>query len=339
MIFDTIERRKKRFIRNKYPNMKKIIFISILLIFNTLAHSQKKATDLGNAEMEQLTQLETQISELAKKLVNDTLVAERLAAQEKILPLVKQALSVPNSFNYAFDKLENISVQTPNDRSFRIFTWQLFIDQGNYKYFGFIQPNRSKSTFYELKDNAKDIQKPETQLLTADKWFGCLYYNIKQFKTKDGEKYLLFGYNAHDTIEKIKLVDVLNMKGGAPKFGSNQAFEIKEYGKPKKVNRLLFYHSYDASMRLNFDEEMNMIVHDHLEDIASRDPSVPTVGVPDGTYEAFKLEKGVWVHIDKLANTEMDEAPRPKPVIGRTKMVNKEDVNKIEWPDEVKKKQ
>jgi hypothetical protein len=315
--------------------MKKIIILFFALALTSISFAQKKAESLSPSDLEKLAALETPMVDLAKTMLLDSFENNRLAAHEKLMPMIKEALNTPNSFNYTFEKIEQISIQYAPDRSFRIITLQLMKDWAHYKYYGFIQPNLSKSKLYELKDYSKDIQKPETQVLGTEKWFGCLYYNIRQFKSKEGDKYLLFGFNANDTIEKIKVVDVLTMKGGMPKFGS-PVFERQERGITKKSNRLVFYHGYESSMRLNYDEEMGMIVHDHLEDVGTNYADVPSVGVPDGTYEAYELKKGVWQHIVKLKNTEMDEAPRPIPVSKKAKIVDKESMKNFSFPDEVK---
>ncbi len=314
--------------------MRKSFIFSILLIFNHLTYAQTKAKEMKPSDFDIITKLEDSISQLARVVVTDSIQPSRISAQEKLIPMMRQALSLGNSFNYAFDKIENISILYSPDKEFRILTWQLMITENKYKYFGFIQLNRSKSTVYELKDFSKEIQKPEGQFLSSEKWFGALYYNLKEFKTKEGTKYLLFGFNSNDTIEKIKICDVLTLSGGQARFGS-PVFEFEQRGIKKRQNRLLFQHSIEASMRLNFDDEMNMVVHDHLTEIAYKNPDIPYVSVPDGTYEAFKLNKGVWQHIDKLENTIMDKAPIPKPVLGsKAKVVSKESAKQYAWPED-----
>lgn len=302
-----------------------------------MTFAQTKAKEINPADLAKMSALEDSIALLARIVVTDSIDENRLVAQEKMMPLMRKALDIGNSFNYAFDKVENISVLYPPDRECRVFTWQLMINENRFKYFGIVQLNRSKSIFYELKDMSKEIPKPESQFLTADKWFGALYYNIKPFKTKEGVKYLLFGFNAHDTIEKIKVCDVMSLKSGSPRFGA-AVFEKEERGFKKKINRLVLYHSVEATIRLNYDDEMGMIVHDHLTDIGYKNPEIPSVSVPDGTYEAYKLEKGIWEHISKLENTIMDKAPIPKPILGnKGKVVNKENAKQFEWPKDQKK--
>jgi hypothetical protein len=312
-------------------------FLLLLLSVSTLqASAQKKVGDIRPADLKKLVIYEDSLAVWARTTVQDSVSENRLAAQELLLPMLKKALAVPNSFNYPFDSLRNISILTAPDKSFRILTWQLFIDENHYKYFGFIQPNSSKSTLYSLNDVGKDIQKPENQFLTPEKWLGCLYYNIKEFKNKEGEKrYLLFGFNSNNDDEKMKVLEVLAMKSGRPSFGA-PIFETVDRGRKKTQNRLVFYYASESTMTLNYDAEMDMVVHDHLEETKSRNPAIPYTFVADGTYEAYNLKKGIWVHIDQLPNTQMSEAPRPKPVLdGTRKKVGgtKEEVQNFKFPD------
>jgi hypothetical protein len=47
----------------------------------------------------------------------------------------------------------------------------------------------------------------------------------------------------------------------------------------------------------------------------------------------------MWLHVDKLANTEMKTAPRPMPTLNsRNRIKNaKDNAQKVVWPEEVKK--
>ena len=314
----------------------KYYFLFLVLCITSVAFAQRKAGDIKPSDLEKLGKMEDSLAIWAQVAVQDSIYDNRQEAHEKMLPMLKKALAVPNSFNFAFAKIENVSVLYPPDKSFRIMTWQLFVDDNHYKYFGVIQSNTSKSTVFSLNDVGKDIQKPETQYLTAEKWLGCLYYNIKEFKNKEGDKkYLLFGFNSNNDDEKMKVIEVLSFKSNRPSFGS-PVFESIERGRKKIQNRLVFYYAAESTMRLNYDEDMQMIVHDHLEEAKARNPAIPFTYVADGTYEAYKLKKGMWEHIDQLANTQMSEAPRPIPVLnGAKKKISgsKEEVQNFKWPD------
>ncbi len=321
--------------------MKPIIISFILIVFQHILLAQKEADNIKPADFKRLEQLEDSIAVLAQIAVQDTGLNNRMQANSALIPLMEAALSIPNSFNYAFTKVENIAIQKPIDGAFRVFTWQLFIDETEYKYFGYVQLNRSKSVFFELTDESRKLENAEKEVLTPEHWFGAIYYNVKEFKTKEGMKYLLFGYNANNQYEKIKVCDVLVLRGGKISLGS-PVFEIADIQgvRKQKLHRLVLNYSADAVLRLNFDPEMNIIIHDHLEKIGTKDANIPFTFVPDGTYEAFELQKdGLWTHVDKLANTELKTAPRPKPTLDSRNRIKsaKDNAQKVVWPEEVKK--
>ncbi len=321
--------------------MKPFIVSLIFFLFQNALVAQKTASSIKPVDFKKLQKLEDSIAVLAKIAVQDTLVNTRLVANGQLIPLIKEALSIPNSFQYAFTKIENISIQQPSDGTFRIFSWQLFINEDEYKYFGYVQLNRPKPPVLELTDESQKLRDSEKQALTQDRWFGAVYYNLKEFSTKDGVKYLLFGYNANNRYERTKVCDVLVLRGGQIKFGS-PVFEVADIKgtKKQKLHRLILNYSSEASMRLNFDPALNIIIHDHLEKIGTKSAEVPFTYVPDGTYEAFELQKdGQWSHVDKLANTEMKTAPRPEPTLNsRNRVKNiKDNAQKAEWPEDAKK--
>ncbi len=321
--------------------MKPIIISFIFLVFQNIVFAQKEAGDIKPADFKRLEQLEDSMALIAKIAVQDSVLDNRMQANSALIPLMEAALNIPNSYNYAFTKVENIAIQKPMDGAFRVFTWQLFIDETEYRYFGYVQLNRSKSVFFELSDASRKLENAEKEVLKPENWFGAIYYNVKEFKTKDGMKYLMFGYNANNQYEKIKVCDVLTVKSGHITFGS-PVFEINDIQgvRKQKLHRLVLNYSADAVLRLNFDPEMNIVIHDHLEQIGTKDPNIPFTYVPDGTYEAFELQKdGTWMHVDKLANTEMKTAPRPKPTLNsRNRIKNaKDNAQKVVWPEEVKK--
>lgn len=322
--------------------MKQIIISIMLLLFQNVLFAQKVASDIKPSDFKRLEQLEDSIALLAKIAVQDTLLDSRMTANNQMIPLIKEALSIPNSFNYAFTKIENIAIQKPIDGTFRVFTWQLFIDETEYKYFGYVQLNRAKSTFFELTDKSRQLENADKQTLTPENWFGALYYNVKEFKTKEGMKYLMFGYNANNQYEKIKVCDVLILRGGKIQFGA-PVFEVADIQgvRKQKLNRLVLNYSADAVLRLNYDPEMNIVIHDHLEKMGTKNADIPFTYVPDGTYEAFELQKdGIWQHVDKLTNTEMKTAPRPVPTLNSRNRVKsaKDNAQKVVWPEDAKKK-
>ena len=94
-----------------------------------------------------------------------------------------KALKTPKSFEYPFPQIERISIQYPQDSSFRIFTWQLFVGKDDYRYYGAIQLNTEELKLIPLVDRSYKIENPKHQVLNNRNWYGALYYNIHQFDT------------------------------------------------------------------------------------------------------------------------------------------------------------
>src|SRR4051812_37633683 len=64
----------------------------------------------------------------------------RLAANKIFLRGFEKILQEKGSFTLSFDSLKNISVVSPQDKSFRIYTWVVPHYAGDqYDYFGFLQ--------------------------------------------------------------------------------------------------------------------------------------------------------------------------------------------------------
>lgn len=159
---------------------------------------------------------------------------------------------------------------------------------------------------------------PTREQTSPDYWYGALYYNLLPFDTKEGRKYLLFGFDGFTFFDKRKVLEVLSFdKDGNPQSG---AAVFDQPGDPEAQRIILEYFS-EARVRLNWDEQYKMILLDHL--IPFPNPYTGGVmNIPDGSYDGLKLEKGRWKFIDKVFNDVMEEVPRPEPVLDAEKGKN-----------------
>lgn len=285
------------------------------------AQSKNKNAGALDAKMAaRLAAAEDTMALLAQTVVADSILEQRQAACERLSQMFRNYLQTPNSFRYPFSRISAVSILAPPDSSFRIFSWQLFVDDSTYQYYGFIQTNQRESGVFELTDRSIDMEPPPVyETLPTDQWYGVLYYNIRQFDTPAGRKYLLMGLDAVSFFERRKLIDVLSFdpKTGIPEFGA-PVFERPQ--KPEsREHRIIVDYSAEARVRVNWDEQYQLILCDHVLPM----PSPYRQGithVPDGSYDGFKLEKGRWVFIDKVFNDSQEEVPRPVPVLnGRGK--------------------
>ncbi len=291
-----------------------------------------------------LQQYEDTIDVLTNHVLHDTSEIVRMNACKFVIKTLVKALKTPKSFEYPFPQIERISIQYPQDSSFRIFTWQLFVGKDDYRYYGAIQLNTEELKLIPLVDRSYKIENPKHQVLNNRNWYGALYYNIHQFDTPEGRKYLLFGYDANSFFHKRKVMDILQISGqtatfGAPifvippdileeqkrlekmqpKYAGNRMTDrrpvVVPEGEPQIVSRFILNYSAETTVRLNYDSQYKLILFDNLITVPGNYRGQGQMNVPDGSIRGFELKPdGRWKQIEKVFNDSQDEAPRPKPI-------------------------
>jgi hypothetical protein len=212
--------------------MRRIFLMLLMLAGITLSGQQTTLTGDGlqagpmsEGDLERIHAYEDTIALMGYAIVNDSLQTNRYAACKKLILTLKEALKMNNSFSYSFDRVKTVSIQYPQDSSFRIFTWQLYADKDTYRYYGAIQVNTSDLTLHPLIDRSGDIENANVEQfeLTPDKWYGALYYRILETETAAGKYYLLFGFDGYRFFHKRKLIDVLSFQEG------NRSLELRSF--------------------------------------------------------------------------------------------------------------
>ncbi len=246
-------------------------------------------------------------------MLSEELHRRQAAFDETVVTLKKALRSDPASFSYPFSKLKRTSIVQAPDSTFRVFTGQLFMDEDRYQYFGLIQLNDSAGTLIELTDNGWTQQDLLHQSLTEAQWPGALYYQLRQFEKEGKTYYLACGFNNFRMFENRKIAEVFYFENdqlvlGAPVF--------VRPGRGETLHRMIKSYSADVGIRLTFDDDLNMLMFDHLIPMRSPYQSKKTVLVPDGSYSAYALQAdGSWIYIDKVFNHTVVTPPRERPVL------------------------
>lgn len=326
----------------------RILVGALLTIFS---FSQVQAQDytkiFSESDLATIRSYEDSVDVLSGLMLHDTSETSRFLSCKYMIKHLVLALKVDNSFQYKFPQFERISVQYPEDSSFRIFTWQLYVNENEYRYFGAIQMNSKQLQLLPLSDRSEAIPNPDMTLTTNSDWFGAIYYNIKQVDSeKFGRYYMLFGYDANNFFTRRKLIDVMQIKDGKAYFGM-PVFEIPQdileekkkiaefnanvpvgnrvkvsdaeilakKGESKIVSRFMVTYSAEASAILNYDEEYGLILFDNMIMMGGNYEGQGSVYVPDGSYRGFKLrEDGTWIQVEKVFNDFQETPPRPEPL-------------------------
>ncbi len=288
-----------------------ILFFCIASLSVQVCTAQVKGSvrskPLNEAALAQIQIAEDTLAVLARGVLVAELAENRMYACHQLIPALVKALKTPNSFHYKFPRLENISIQYPEDSTMRIFSWQLKISEAEYRYFGAIQWNQTDLKLVPLVDRSDQIQEPVNAILTTNNWFGVVYYGMRSFKSTDQKtSYLLFGYDGYTMNERRKIIDILTFKDDIPSFGA----PIFKFNKGLTQHRVIYQYGADASIRVNYDEAEKMVVCDHLISLQSVKPGQANVMVPEGSYEGFKYEKGYWKYVEEVFPSNSPENQR-----------------------------
>jgi len=272
-----------------------------------------------SAQQLQFAEIEEQLQELGTTLLEDTLKVNRISAAGKIEVILKETLTQQGAFEYPFASLTFLSIQQPEDGSFRIFTWQLYEDIKEYKYFGIIQMPGKTPTIHLLTDESSGVADEDLvyEVMDKERWYGALYYNLKEYKTKKGKRYLLFGFDGYGFFNKRKLIEVLSFDKGAPVFGEPTFYPNEENRPDLALYRMVLTFSSATSIRLNYDEYLGLIVYDNL--LTSNNELGEDAYLPDGSYRGYKLKKGRWIVEEKIFDHTWEDAPRPQPILNGRK--------------------
>ena len=295
-----------------------LIAVLICLAWGASAQKTRPAGILTPENSAKIHEIEDTLAILGFVVVNDSIEQERFAACRQLITTLVRALKVENSFRYPFERLRSMSILAPPDSSFRIFTWQLFVNDSTYRHYGAIQMNNRDLKLFALRDKSFEMDNPAPvhEVLPPDRWYGAVYYGIREFDTREGKKYLLLGFDAFEFYQRRKVIEVLSFdsKTGAPVFGA------PVFGKEHPEDRrLIFEYSAEASVRVNWDEQYQMILFDHLIEFPSPFGRGIT-RVPDGSYDGLKQEKSGWSFVEHVFKDDFqDTPPFPSPVLDSRK--------------------
>jgi len=241
-------------------------------------------------------------------MINAQETSSRERAQARFYEEFKALLSQDASFEDDWSWLKWISVLSPAENEFKLYTWEWKIDEDNFQYFGFIQfPDNS---YIELTGEPEEWVDLSYDERSSDDWISALYYKIMEYDSPDGKVYMLFGYNQFNKFDNIKLVETLAINGKELVFGK-PAF-VKE-GRSK--NRLVLKYADDAVVTVNYNTDLNLLMYDHLIPRIGRLEGQGETYLPDGSYEGYTLSEGRWKYVEKIYDHIYDEAPRPNPVL------------------------
>ncbi len=179
----------------------------------------------------------------------------RAQTNSLFLATLRSTLDLPGSFDYPFDSLKTLGKITSPDRKVRFYNWNLPLRDGTNRYFCLLQVKKDEHNAFDvwsLTDASDSLESPESQVLSASRWYGVLYYKVILNTGSDGKPvYTLLGWDGISPILTSKLIEVLTFDPDRqPRFGA-QIFTDYENG---QYRRVILTYSSEARMTMKYDE-------------------------------------------------------------------------------------
>lgn len=288
----------------------KIWIAFVLIILSTQVHAQR----ISFADSKVLHKREDSLKALSLRIIQGRTASDRFTADSLFTKIFVRALKVKGSFTYKFDSLFTISKLVPYDSSFRIFTWQMVINDNVVRQHGAIQmrtPDGSLKLFPLIDKSALTEHTIDT-VANNFGWIGAVYYRIIQKQAFGKSYYTLLGYDENNIRTNRKMIEVLSFNNGEPIFGG-PFFSFPDGSIKKKfIARYILEFKKNASPRLTYDADQDMIIYEHLISETGEMGKKYTY-IPDGDYEGLKWKDGKWVHIEKVYTYKLQDGQEPVP--------------------------
>ncbi len=256
---------------------------------------------------------EDSLKVLSSKIIQEREAADRFIADSSFTRMLVRALKIPGSFHYPFDSVESVSKLYAPDSAFRIFTWQVVRDEAMHRRHGAIQLKTTDGSLklFPLIDRSFMIENSLDTITNNEWWIGSIYYRIVLKEFQGRKYYTLLGYDENTIRSTKKVIEVLTFSNeNKPVFGGPFfSFSQDTINKPVQARFLLEYKK-ESNARLQFDDEMDMIIYDHLIP-ENNDEKKKYTYIPDGDYEGFRWQNGKWVHIEKVFTQKLKDGEAP----------------------------
>jgi hypothetical protein len=274
---------------------------SLLLVAGLFPVVSLFAQNIRTADQKMLVKKEDSLKNLSYDMVFSEDASVRFRSDSNFVRTLVRALKIKNSFYYPFDSI-NISKLYAPDSTFRIFTWQLKKDEYVYFQKGAIQMNMPDGSLklFPLFDYSMFTHNPLDSVRTRTNWIGAIYYRIIEKEYNGRKYYTLLGFDDFSVSSNKKWMEVMHFNdNGEPVFGGPFiSFKNDTTSRPVQP-RFDIEYKKEARTFFNYDPQRDLIVFDHLIS-ESNEPANKSTYIPDGDFEAFKWQKGQWVHVPKL---------------------------------------
>ena len=287
------------------------LYILFFILCYNISLSTAQSTDKRNYI--QLKSKEDSLTGIGVKIINSTDLAERFRSDSLFTRTLVRALKIQHSFQYSFDSITTVSKIYSPDSLFRIFTWQVTIDENTQRRHGAIQMKTADGSLklFPLIDRSIVIKNQLDTVTNNEWWIGAIYYKIVKKLYNNKPYYTLLGYDENTIRSTKKWIEVLHFDdNGFPQFGG-QFFSFKQDSVIVPTqSRFSIEFKKDGNGRIMYDSDLDILIYDHLISETNEETKKYTY-IPDGDYEGFKWVNGQWLHINKVFTQKLIDGQAP----------------------------
>ncbi|MGA0245597.1 MAG: hypothetical protein ACO3JZ_02885 [Schleiferiaceae bacterium] len=239
--------------------------------------------------------------ETLKRLGNEYLKPSNSAISDSLANLFADSLwafiSIESNFGVPLNKVNNLSVQLPDDKSFALYSWAVPKKQtGEYSFHGYLwKPDWNGPKRIVLEDY--NAEGEVYRWLKGGQWVGGICYDIITKKSKGQKSYTLLTFRPGRTYH-TKYIDAIE-PGKSRKqlhFGS-KIFNIQSNGDEhylRRPYRIQFRYNSSVSVAVRWDGKHSGIICDHLAPSKENLKEKWFAYGPDFSYDRIYWERGKW---------------------------------------------
>ena len=199
------------------------------------------------------------------------------------------------AMNHGFDGLRMFKGMAP-DGSFRIFNWNIPLQNKNHYECLFIRSVDGIINIIECKKNIAEISQLITKNADHTRWPAALYFDIIPINKKKKNQFVLLGWDGNDELTNRKVIEVITVGKKSIKFG---APIFRDY--MKRARRIVFEYSDEVTMSLSHDKKFKRLVFDHLAPSSQNLVGKFEFYGPDMTFDCFVIKKGLLYYRENIS--------------------------------------
>ena len=238
---------------------------------------------------------------------NDTVVVDSAAQvmlNDSIKKCIMRVLAFEGGFAFAFDSVPQLGRVVADDGRFVVYSWNYIPQDRRMVYNCIVQDDRGNIQYMFQYQPYKPY---ENEKLTADEWYGALYYDVIAYEHRDVSYYVCIGWSRYNRITQYKVIDVLYFDD----FGQlRMGFPMFHLGGDMVMRRLVYEYDGQVQMSILYDSKKKRIVMDHLSPM--RKIYGREIMGPDLSLDALLRKHDGWVLKEDIKVNNEDDGVRRK---------------------------